>query len=445
MHSQVSGSGYSLYKLAELAQSKGIKAVFLADNLSKNIEFGIAPLRRIFRIFYCGRSVLLYGAEQWLNEIAMQNKTNKNVLFIPGVEVTPAYYWQGNLLKRNLQCYNLQQNIVILGIENPAFIYGIPEKRGMLWPVDIKWFVAATILAISIIITFFIWILLGIQKIYIHFAGLNCKERKVCTKPLSIITAIVLVMSILFEFISTKQSRFNIYQKPEKDHIEKIFNISSTNSFSYLAHPTSRDEQRFIKAGISIEIITRPYPELIKLTNCLAFSGVIEEPSELIKAGSLWDEVLIDYCSGKRDIPLWCIGESLYHMEGQAGKSLGNVETVIWAKRLSSNELIESLKKGKFYSRRNDKYTHLLLEEWHAEIIEDKVKVKAAVSCNNIKEKFKASLIRNGKKIYEMESKDGIINLNYTEILTSEPIYFRLIVEGRYPLLLVSNPIFCKN
>src|SRR2546427_2069768 len=69
----------------------GVQTVCSSDLLQ--YEYGIWPLRGVFRRTVVLPSVLEHGVGQYLAEIAAVQARHQGVLLIPGIEVAPHYYW----------------------------------------------------------------------------------------------------------------------------------------------------------------------------------------------------------------------------------------------------------------------------------------------------------------------------------------------------------------
>jgi hypothetical protein len=126
VHSTASTGSLSLDQLAEQAEELGLDAVILSDNFVLRLEYGLPPLRRVFRKTVSLPSVLDYGVERYLADIAAVQARHPGVLLIPGVEVMPHYYWTGSLLERNLTMHNSQKNLLVLGLSRAEDYAALP-------------------------------------------------------------------------------------------------------------------------------------------------------------------------------------------------------------------------------------------------------------------------------------------------------------------------------
>ena len=95
VHSNVSTGSLSLDQIAEQAQKMGIDAVVFSENLALRYEYGLFPLRGMIRRTVTLPSVVEYGIDRYLAAVAEAQARHPGVLLVPGVEVTPHYYWTG--------------------------------------------------------------------------------------------------------------------------------------------------------------------------------------------------------------------------------------------------------------------------------------------------------------------------------------------------------------
>src|SRR5439155_48807 len=126
VHSSVSTGGLSLEQVVEQAEKLGLDAVLLSDNFLLQYEYGIWPLRGVFRRTVALPSVLEHGVGQYLAEIAAVQARHQGVLLIPGIEVAPHYYWTGSIPERNLTMHDAQKNLLVFGLAQPEDYAALP-------------------------------------------------------------------------------------------------------------------------------------------------------------------------------------------------------------------------------------------------------------------------------------------------------------------------------
>ncbi|MFA7160425.1 MAG: hypothetical protein WC299_14090, partial [Kiritimatiellia bacterium] len=228
------------------------------------------------------------------------------------------------------------------------------------------------------------------------------------------------------------------------------------NLMCFWAHPEADDHAEYRHMGVKFAIDTRPYPDLLlKTRGYTGFAGLNEGENNLVNPGSAWDEALREYLDGLRSPPPWCFGEMLYHYEGQAGKTLSNVENMLWAPEKTAAALLDSVRKGLFYARINHKEQSLALDRWQVNGFESgrtghvqggSVKVSLAVSSKIPGEKLEALVIRNGEVVKKAQGTSPLeiaFEDNLPPGVTN--FFYRAVVRGKYPLRLATNPVFIRR
>ncbi len=115
------------------------------------------------------------------------------------------------------------------------------------------------------------------------------------------------------------------------------------------------------RAGIR----TDPYPDALLATDRFAiFGGIYEDTTTFTQPGGGWDLLLLAYQAGSRAAPAWAVGEAAYHRTGQAGKWLGEVQTVLLAERLEPGALLAAMRAGRMYALRRTRDDALRLAQF---------------------------------------------------------------------------------
>lgn len=458
VHSKISSYGrYSLSELTDVARSYGVNVIFLSDNLTDTIQYGITPLRHILRLNYSRRSVTTLGPQAYLDQIESENRRQSDVLYVPGVEVCPRFYWTGSLTDGDLVCHNHQRNLIVLGVNDAKVLKKIPEVCGYVWQKNPGYMVSSRVLLVLLLVACLGMVVM--PRFLAHRSPYSARQIRQ-----SFVLGIILPLLVIIIAVNIAASLvplFRIYGQDNSGRCEQraIDFLKQHNLVHYWAHPEAADDHQFSDVPIHklkyvpfktlkipFKAHTDPYPELLSLTKgYTGFGGVYEAENTLINPGSMWDEVLKQYVNGRRDAPVWCFGEMLYHYEGQAGKKLGNVETIVWAPEKSAEALLEALRKGRFYARENSDGRSLVLEEWKvkqafpAEII-------LRVSSRIPGEEIRIQLIRNGQLIKEISGKTPV-EFKFADDTRprSGTVYYRVVVFGHDPLKLVTNPVFIST
>jgi len=126
IQSRVSDGKYSVDEIAKMAIEKDIEVIFLTDHDLNRWEYGFPPFRRLFKRRVELNSVLRFGADKYLALIREAEENNKGVIFIPGVEAAPFYYWTGNILKGNMELRAWHRHILVVGLDEAEDYKNLP-------------------------------------------------------------------------------------------------------------------------------------------------------------------------------------------------------------------------------------------------------------------------------------------------------------------------------
>lgn len=473
VHTRMSSGNYQLPELTAIAKTQKVDVIFLTDNLMESIEFGLPPFRHIFWASHQEKpSVRAIGWKRCLAEVQRENERQPraargqgNVLYIPGVELVPRFFWSGSLRSTNLVCHNHQRNLIVLGTQDAHDLVSLPAAVGYVPGRDTGWIIATRLLLLL-----FIGGCAGLifmPRLLAQRSGLRVGAiRRAWLSGL--LLPLVLAMAVV-NGVALMMPAFNIYSPDDPARFEQrvLDALHRQNLISFWASPEATDHQEFKYGGVPFTVDTRAFPEvLLKTRGYTGFAGVNEGENKFVDPGSVWDMVLKQYLDGKRDEPPWCFGEMLYHYEGQAGKKLSNVETMVWAPEKKAAALLASVRKGYFYSRRNYGGQSLTLDQWQVNRFESgqtghttngTVDISLRVSARLPGEAAKPSvaLAKEGEKAEVLIIRNGAVikkadmtlplELNFRDSPQDPKVYYRAIVSGKYPVRLVTNPVFIRR
>src|SRR5262249_29161816 len=121
VHTDLTTGDLALDELTRVAEAGGIDAIFLAENYLLRVEYGLPPFRALTRVSREEPSVLGNGGPaRFLERVAAARRLRPRLLLVPGVEVIPHYFWTGSPLTLSLTVHNVQKNLLVFGISDPA-------------------------------------------------------------------------------------------------------------------------------------------------------------------------------------------------------------------------------------------------------------------------------------------------------------------------------------
>lgn len=460
LDTNIGGGTFSPDEMVRKVNEAGLKVAIITDHDNMRVEYGIPFARKIIKKTVDRGGIKRYGSKRYIDTIVALRHKYPEILILHGAEAVPFYYWEGSPIKGNLTLKNWHKHILILGLKNPGDYdnipsvgFGYPKRFGIdciknLWPV-------------IIFILSFIFLRKKKEKIY-KLGGFIVREKR---KTYLIIGITFLVLGFLF-LINNFPFCEPLYDQYHGDkeigpYQFLIDYARKRGALTFWAHPEVEAMYREGKVNLYTPAY---YKDLLETDGYTGFAIFEEGYKVLGKPGGLWDRILNEYCEGKRESPVWAIGELDY----KEGDWMGETETVFFLKDFNEKEVLEALGKGRVYAvRGKDKpiLEKFSLRSFQGEaIMGEELTSKEGVEVlinlkfpKSLKKEEKIFLIRNGKVIETFSTKnDSLINdfrdkflIKYKDIYfrPGEKIYYRVVVgEGaihELPLL-VTNPIFVR-
>jgi len=254
-------------------------------------------------------------------------------------------------------------------------------------------------------------------------------------------------------------SKFDAYHgdKFTQPYQDLIDYVTEKGGLIFWSHPEY--EENVVKNGI--RLITAPYEwDLVGTYNYTGFGIFWEGYAKTGRPTGIWDRVLTDYCNGRRKSPVWVIGE--LEEEGTGDKNLDDVVNVLYVKELNRKQILDSIKRGRFYvTYKEYKRPRLALEEFavidgtnsKTAIMGEEVYfssapvVKVSISSTSPADRnITVKLIKNNKIIKESCGKSHV-EMEYADndLTAGKKYYYRIDAVDQDNNRLVSNPIFIKK
>lgn len=439
-------------QVVKIARSQNTPVLMFAESALRQWEYTLWPeFGPLIRKKVEEPSVLKGGASNYLLKIDRLQKKNPEILLFPGLEVAPYYYWEGNPFHHNLVLRDWHKHLLVFGLEKATKIKNLPissNKNRFVW----KW---KNIFWLWPLLTF----LFGF-RILNYKKKIKFKHLVVAQNPYRKVGAFIMLLSLVpmvinFPFTGDRFSPMSP-GKGAAPYQKFINDVRKMGGLVFWAHPEAGIDTR---VSDDVRVKTDPYPELLLETKGYhGFSIFYEGYRKVGGIGGIWDKVLLQYIFGQRRQPVWAIGETDFHqLENVIPKSLNEVETVFLVPELNKVEVLKAMRLGKMYARRSSKKGRLKLSQFQidagngqialsGETFEraSNINVRARIE-NEIayQGKVKIQVIKNGKLWksfekelpFEFELKDEV----------SIDSYYRIFVQGDYPLFLASNPIFAEK
>lgn len=453
IHSTISGGKYSLEDLIGIAKDKDIDALVITDHAFIKAEYGVPLFRSFIRLPITLNSIIKYGPDKYLDKIDEINRKNPGIIVIPGSEVTPFYYWSGNPLKKNLTLNDWQKQILVIGYKNKKEIENLPiASNNIFSPSILKLFNLFWPIA---------FIIIGI-KIYAVKKDKELKLKlqilRIKKQPYKKIGAVLIVLGVMSFFNNTLElwRKYDVHSGDMGvSPYQNLIDYANKNGLLCFWSAPEASSNKVVKG---VRIRTEPYPnDLLKSSSYTGFGVVYEGYRKVGGMGGVWDKTLNEYCSGKRENPVWAIGEIDFH-GNESGKQLNSVQTVLPNCKRGKSAVLSALKKGSMYALYRCKDYSLILEDFRiilkdntsysmgqTAVTETPFNILIKVSCSDGQEReITVNLVRDGDLFKKIQAKTP-----FTRIISDMPntkmAYYRLDIRGKYPNIIMANPVFVKT
>jgi hypothetical protein len=438
LRSTFSDGAHSVEELVIMARSRGFRAVFINDHNSIALAYGLPPFRNILRYKKQFPSIMTNGPKNFIEEIKRVSERYSDMIIFPGCETSPYYYWTGSWFSNNLTAHEYDRRILILNLNHPDDYGDIPSLHNRM---TYKYFEKLLPDVLFFIPPFIIGLFLLRHKGFSRVIG-------ICLS----------VFSLLY-IIDHNPFRSSLITQYDGDqgitpYQEVIDYVSSKGGLTFWNYPEQRSGIR--KYG-SINVNTPPYPQVLYQSKAYTgFAAIYGDNITVTNPGNEWDRVLLEYCEGQRDEPVWGISTADFHKDGRLGLKLGAFPTTFLVREFSKKGIVEAIKNGRMYCSRGDGETWPVLKNFN---VFGKNTKKACMGESIITKEFpviwfrveynkgdprdmKLSLIRGGKIIKSIEGKTPI-EFEYVDekIDPGRKTYYRIIDKKKH---LTSNPIFIK-
>ncbi|MBI4536535.1 MAG: hypothetical protein HY712_01105 [candidate division NC10 bacterium] len=458
-HSTWSTGDQSLEQLVSLAKARGVRAVILTENLLQQFEYGLPPLRSFLRHRVEYPSLLQKSPRKFLAAVRQANARQPDVLFIPGAETLPYYYWTGSLLGGTLTMHDGQKNILVVGLQRPEDYQRLPVIGN---PGAARWGWQSPVLLLLpvLLLSLGAWLFTHRRQRVVHFQRFRVVQRRRRVIPAFACSAAGIFFFLNnYPFQVQALSPYNASQGV-RPHQSVIDYVAQHGGLTVWSLPEARDYQVVQVAGLKATIRTEPYAEdLLRTEGFTAFGGVYEDTTTFTNPGGGWDHLLLEYLAGRRKTPAWALGEAAYHREGQAGKRFGEVQTVILERRKDATSLLEAFKAGRMYALRRTGEAGLALDQFQVSASGEAAAeaggrltarrgslplVRAVVrATTSAPMQVEVRLMRSGATVHSVKGETPLtITWQDAALQPSGRTYYRLEVQGPGGHQILSNPIF---
>ena len=489
VHTTAGSGANSVSQVARKAFEAGIDIVLLTENFGYKFRYAPAPLRFFAEARSSRSTVEDYGIERFVADIREAQRTRPDVRFLVGAEVIPHYYWTGGLWGGNLTLNNMQRNVLLVvppagdgeTTDPRAFLEGLP----VIGNPYARHFSARSL---ALLLPGLIIVGLALRGLrrrgalapssyagryrLDEAAGRYERERPPQRDFRNWMSVALLLIGAGPLYLNFPFSVHDLepYDPTAGTAInQELFDYADGHgALAFWSMPQAVDYRDLDFGPFPVHLSTHPYPQMLEESDdYTGFGGVYSDSVTLWEAGDVWDEALLSYQGGQRRRPAWLVGETAFHSERHAGKSLGDVISVLLVDEETSEAAFAALAGGHSYAVRRDAgAVDLRLEEFSVarvggiggqlpdvgragDTLEAVGEFELTIAVDDLGATgtpVRIEVIRNGE-LHRSVDDTTPVRRGWLEALAAgeEAAYFRVIVRAPRPAYLVSNPIFLKR
>ena len=337
LRTSFSDGAHSSEELVTLARLRGFHVLFFNDHHRIKLSYGIIPFRNLLRYTREFPSLMTHRPRTYLDEIDRLSRLYPDMILVPGSIISPFYYWSGSWLSGDLTVHQYDRRILAVNLTKSEDYERVPTLESGL---SLK-HTGTRLPGLVLFVIPWVFGLLFAMK----FRGLS-----------RFIGVVVLILSSLaiIDYNPFRGSVFTPYAgdqgiAPFQDTIDYLHERGALAFWNY---PEQRSGVR--KHG-PVNVSTLPYPEVLQESeNYAGFAAIYGDRITVTDPGKHWDRVLMEYCEGKRQKPVWGISAADFHEDGRLGLNLGAFPTTFLVKEFSKAAILDAIQQGRMYCSRGD-------------------------------------------------------------------------------------------
>ena len=459
VHSTFSNGEYEIIELARFAQERSVDVLILTDSFLTTATYGIWPLDRIGfeRINKKVRpAVRDRGVDNYFAAVREARNQFPDLVILPGVEVTPYYYWNGSPWD-DLRLYDFDRHLIVLGLTAEQMRH-LPVIGNDTWantPKEWTMFMIPFFLLMS-----GIGLLFAKREKKIRLTYYTVKRQK----RLWGLAIPVMVSGLLLTWNNYPFGSVHDPYSGEHDisSYQRVINyVREHDGVVYWSYPEARYQD--VVAG-GARMISRPHPEDLLLTKGYhGFEGIYGDRITATLPGETWDLALLGHVKGSRKMPPFVItGIDFHYFRENKSRwyDLDGGQTILLMREKSEAAVLNALRGGRNYAVIQQLDQKIRLRDFSVTTAEglrgvqgsrlhSEGPVQVNIDLNWLEEApekenpFRVELIRNGSLVAGYEQ---LLPIQETieQSLAPGKYYFRLTANSGRVYKLLSNPVFVE-
>lgn len=456
VHSKFSNGHHDVLELARETRKRNIDVLILADSFLTTVRYGVWPLDRVA---FQGLNKMVrpgvrdHGVSRYLEAVQEARERIPDLIIIPGVEVTPHYYWRGSPWE-GLELYDFDRHLIVLGLSE-VNVLGLPViGNETLSNTDVDW---TQVVPPAVLLVAGVLVFLSRKTRKIRLKHYRLKKRQRRWKPAVVLIlcgAVLAVNNYPFGRLSDPYSgRHDVgaYQR-------LIDYVGEKGGVVYWSYPEARFRE-VNAAGATM--VSAPHPEDLRATHRYnGFEGIYGDRITVTLPGQAWDQILLDYVAGARvDPPFITTGIDFHYFKpGSRWFDLDGGQTMLLLGEKSETEVLAALREGRVYATFQEFDERIRLSDFRVEAADGSKATQGGevVTSGPITVKVRIDWLdqpshRTGPFIFEMILDGEVverleqnlpIHLELTRELEPGRHYLRLTAHSATAYRILSNPIF---
>jgi hypothetical protein len=457
VHSSFSNGQHRVFELAAYAHQRKLDVLGITDSFLTRVRYRVGPWKKLISYSASRNSVLDQGIDKYLAAVAAAQRQFDDVILLPGLEVSPFYYWQGSIFD-GLRLLGFDRHLLIFGLRNPVQIRNIPVIENETWANTRRdWSEvigpAATVLCGLILI---FW--KAERVVRLTYFSVR-KQRRFWLPGLLFLLVGALWAYNEYPFGTLSDPYSGKYDVAASQRV--VDYACEKGGLTFWSYPEAKVAIIKMKGA---SMISASHPEDLWLADqYTGFEGIYGGPFTATQPGNVWDRVLLDYLQGgRKSWPSVIAGIDFHYFKSGGGwYELNRGQTVLWAKSKDEASVLDALSRGRGYAVFQPAEDREAILRDFALSSENKVAIAGEMLQTSAPVTVTASvewsslpvdtdtalaqmeLIRNGEKVDSVESRLPL-RVDRSDNLAPGKYYYRLRVKfGLYQELL-SNPIFVE-
>jgi hypothetical protein len=302
LNSNVTSGKLSPETLVMSAVKKGIHAVFITENFYPKLEYGVLPFRGIVKKVEEFNSLLKFGPEKYYKRIEAIDKKLENIDVFMSAEVVPAYFWTGDPYKKGLTLNDWDIQFLVFGLKPGEYRHMPTLSNGKFSKFNF-----ITFLKLWPVFLFILGVVLIRVKFYRFYINNAIPWLMV------LVGAFYSLHLFPFKHVMYDQYHGRVLPGPYQELIDYV------NDKGGMVFWSAPEAQLYRRYGPILFASPKATEHMLSTRDYTGFCALYEGYRDIGGAGGIWDVILNEYCWGKRDNPVWIIGESAFHDKKSSG------------------------------------------------------------------------------------------------------------------------------